>query len=103
MNPETTPDKPALFDRPRNVRRLLGGFFAILGLLLVAEGFIQGHAHFTWERMPFFHATYGFVACVAVIFTAKALRRLLKRPATYYDGDGTETPPATASQGRRDR
>jgi hypothetical protein len=28
---------------------------------------------------------YGFVACVLLVLTAKALRRLLKRPEDYYE------------------
>lgn len=80
------------FDHPRNTRRLLGGFFAFLAVLLVAEWFVPAHPHFGWEEMPFFFATYGFVACVAVIFTAKGLRRVFKRPVDYYEPDDQAAP-----------
>ncbi len=80
--------KPVVFfDKPENIRRLTVGFFAVLALLPVAEWFIHGHAHFAWEQMPCFSAAFGFVACVAVIFTAKALRRVLGRRETYYETD----------------
>ena len=32
-----------------------------------------------------FHGLFGFVACVALVLAATALRRILKRPADYYD------------------
>jgi len=76
------------FDQPENIRRLTLGFFIALGLLLPAEWFVAAHPHFPWEEMPFFSATYGFVACVGVIFAAKGLRRVLGRPETYYEGNG---------------
>ncbi len=28
---------------------------------------------------------FGFVACVALVLTAKALRRILRRPEDYYE------------------
>jgi len=77
----------SFFDKPENIRVLTRGFFIVLGLLLAAEWFIHAHGHFAWEEMPFFSAAFGFVACVAVIFTAKALRRVLGRRETYYEPD----------------
>jgi len=74
-----------IFDNPRNVKRLIWFFYAVLALLLVAEFFIHKHGHFTWEDKPFFFATYGFVACVAVIFGSKVLRFVLRRDEDYYD------------------
>lgn len=74
-----------LFDDPKNVKRLLAFFFAVLGILLAAEFFIHKHGHFPWEDQPFFFAVYGFVACVGVIFTSKLLRFFLKRDEDYYE------------------
>jgi len=73
------------FDDPKNVRRLIHLFYALLGILLVAEFFIHKHGHFPWEDKPFFFAIYGFVACVGVIFASKVLRYFLKRDEDYYE------------------
>jgi hypothetical protein len=86
------------FDRPENIRRLTFGFFIALGVLLLAEWFVVAHPHFRWEEMPFFSATYGFVACVGVIFTAKGLRWVLGRPESYYQGDDVENMKRIAPQ-----
>jgi len=32
-----------------------------------------------------FFAVYGFVSCVALIFIAKILRKIVKRKENYYD------------------
>ena len=73
-----------VFDRPRNVRRLLRCFYAALVLLLVVDPFVHKHAAFPWEAAPGFFAAYGFISCVGLIFIAKGLRRLIRRPEDYY-------------------
>lgn len=74
-----------IFDDPKNVRRLVGFFFAVLIFLLVADFFVHKHGHFPFEDMPSFFAAYGFVACVLVIFGSKVLRYFLGRREDYYD------------------
>jgi hypothetical protein len=74
-----------IFDKPRNVKRFLGGFYVSLLILLVIDFFIHKHADFTYEGIPEFYAAYGFVSCVLLIFIAKGLRRLIKRDEDYYD------------------
>ena len=74
-----------IFDNPRNVKRLIAFFYAVLGILLAAEFFIHKHGHFPWGEQPFFFAAYGFVACVGVIFVSKLLRFFLKRDEDYYE------------------
>jgi len=73
------------FDNPRNVRRLLFGFFAVLVILLGLDFFIHKHADFTWESFPNFFAAYGFVSYVFLIFIARIFRRFVKRDETYYE------------------
>ena len=80
-----------IFDNPKNVRRLLWFFFAALAALVVADFFVHKHGHFAFEDHPNFFSAYGFVACVAVIFTSKVLRFFLGRPESYYD-ERRETP-----------
>ncbi len=74
-----------VFDKPKNVRRLLGVFYGSLVLLLLAELVIHKHAAFPWEKSFAFFAVYGFVSCVLLIFLAKILRWLVMRRENYYD------------------
>ena len=74
-----------IFDKPENVKRLLYIFYASLVVLLVADFFVHKHADFPWEAAPEFFAVYGFVSCVALIFIAKILRKIVKRKENYYD------------------
>jgi hypothetical protein len=74
-----------IFDKPENVEKVLWILFTSLGVLLVVDFFIHKHAHFSWEGAPEFHAVYGFVACVLLIFVAKILRKIVRRDEDYYD------------------
>jgi hypothetical protein len=74
-----------IFDNPRNVKRLLFGFYCALAALLIADWFIHKHAEFSWEEYPQFFAVYGFVSCVGLIFIAKLLRLFVKRDEDYYE------------------
>lgn len=78
--------KTYLFDKPRNVNRLLKCFFSSLVVLLIIEFFVHKHPHFPWEGWLEFYAVYGFVACVVLVVAAKyILRPLMKRREDYYD------------------
>lgn len=71
--------------RPEN-RRPIWIAFAIVLAVTVAAGFlVDMHPHFAFESWPAFFAIYGFLACVVLVFGAKLLGVLLKRPDTYYD------------------
>lgn len=74
-----------LFDKHKNVTRLLIIFYLSLLALLVADFFIHKHGEFPWEGSSEFFAVYGFVSCVALIFIAKVLRLFIKRDENYYD------------------
>lgn len=79
-------EKEHLFDKPRNVKRLLTIFYSFLALLLIGDFFIHKHTDFAWEEWPEFYAIYGFVACVALVLAAKyLLRPIVKRREDYYD------------------
>ena len=72
-------------DRPRNIATLYYGVW-VLGLFLVlADFFTDRHAEIGFDAVVGFYAMYGFIACVLLVFTAKGLRRLLKRPENYYE------------------
>jgi hypothetical protein len=86
MKEKAEGEKEYLFDKPRNVKRLLGCFFTSLGILLVIDIFVHKHPHFPWEGWLEFYAVYGFVACVALVLAAKyILRSIVKRREDYYD------------------
>ncbi|MBF0202986.1 MAG: hypothetical protein HQK67_01440 [Desulfamplus sp.] len=81
----TEDTKTYLFDKPANVKGLLGFFFCLLILLIILDFFIHKHGYFGWENWPGFFAAFGFVACVMVISIAKLLRVFAKRDERYYD------------------
>jgi hypothetical protein len=57
----------------------------VCALALLAEPLVHKHGYFALEGWFGFHGLFGFVACVALVLAAKALRRILKRPADYYE------------------
>ncbi len=61
---------------------------AVLSLL---AGFRLSHdaAHDAWwNRIPAFFALFGFIGCLAIIFFAKFLGKvLLRKKEDYYDAD----------------
>lgn len=79
-------EKIHFFDKPKNVRIFIKGFFLICILLLIADFFIPKHGEFYWENVPQFYAAYGLVACIVLVLASKyILRRLVKRSEDYYD------------------
>jgi cytochrome c oxidase subunit IV len=78
-------DKKYIFDNPRNVQRLLNGFYVICILLVAADFIIHRHISMAWEKIPAFYAVYGFVACVLLVILAKLMRKVVMRKETYYD------------------
>ena len=80
-------EKTYLFDNPRNVSRLLFGFYVICGGLFLADFIVHRHIAHPWEDFPGFYPIYGFVACVLLVLIAKELRKVLMRKEDYYDVD----------------
>ena len=80
-------DKTYLFDNPRNVSRLLLGFYIICALLFVADFVFHRHVVHPWEGLPGFYTIYGFIACVLLVLIAKEMRKVLMRKEDYYDVD----------------
>ena len=77
--------RPIGWTIPRNVDRLVHGFYVVCGLLLVIDVFVPKHGPFAIEHIYGFYGIFGFVACVALVLIAKQLRRVLMRPEDYYD------------------
>ena len=80
-------EKLYLFDKPKNVQRLLRGFYLCCLLLVLAEFVIHRHVVHPWEGLFAFHAGYGFVACVVLVLAATQMRKLLMRDEDYYESD----------------
>jgi hypothetical protein len=72
-------------DSVANVTKLYRGVWAVgIGLLLL-DLVLHRHAEIGFDALFGFYCFYGFVACVALVLTAKALRRVLMRPEDYYE------------------
>jgi hypothetical protein len=82
-------------DDPRNVTKIVWTLVVVCALLLTADVFYHKHGHFAIEQLFGFYAVFGFVAYVGLIFLAKGLRTILKRPEDYYQRDygGTDSAP----------
>lgn len=75
-----------MFDKPKNVKRLLYTFYTCVVLLLLVDIFYHKHAIFPWEGAFAFYSVYGFVACVILVIVAKyVLRPMVMRDEDYYD------------------
>lgn len=72
-------------DDMRNVDRLVYGLYAVCAVLLLIDILVPKHGPFPIEHWFGFYGIYGFVACVALVLAAKAMRVVLIRPEDYYD------------------
>ncbi len=80
------PEKKYWLDEPRNVNKLIGVLIAVCVALVIVDAFYHKHVHLAFEEsFPVFYGAYGFLAYCAIVLSAKALRRLLKRDEDYYD------------------
>jgi hypothetical protein len=85
---DATPPKDAkryLFDNPRNVRLLLVALYVACIVVFVADAFVDRHVDHPWERLFGFYGVFGFIAFVALVLSAKELRKVLMRKEDYYD------------------
>jgi hypothetical protein len=80
-------DKQYLFDKPRNVNRLLRGFYLVCAILLILDFVLHRHVIHSWENIPGFYAIFGFIACVLLVLIAKEMRKVVMRKEDYYDVD----------------
>ena len=78
-------ERPRWLDEPHNVTRLYRGLWLIALVLLLLDWIVHRHDELALATTPAFYAAYGFFACVLLVLTAKAMRRLLKRPEDYYE------------------
>ena len=72
-------------DEPKNVDRIAYSLYGVCGFLLAIDVFVTRHAPFAVEHFFGFYAIFGFVAYVALVVAAEALRAAVMRPEDYYD------------------
>jgi len=80
-------EKQHLFDSPRNVKRLLRGFYSVCLLLIGLDLVVHRHVAHGWENLAGFYAIFGFTACVLLVLIAKEMRKVIMRKEDYYDVD----------------
>jgi len=80
------PEKQYFLDNPRNVKRLLYGFYVLCALSLGAELFITRYVEHPWEKLFGFYPIYGFLGIVILVMLSVVLRKLVMRGENYYDG-----------------
>ena len=88
-------------DRPKNVRKVIIGFYGLCGLVLLVDLvysiFFHKHSAFDpdflihdLEIVPAFYGFYGFAACVALVYVSKLMRgwkekKFLMRDENYWE------------------
>ena len=88
-------------DRPKNVRKVIIGFYALCGLVLLVDLvysiFFHKHSAFDpdflihdLEIIPAFYGFYGFAACVGLVYVSKLMRgwkekKFLMRDENYWE------------------
>ena len=67
-------------------RRILGAFFVLCAISVVAEFFADRHTEHPWEPLFAFYPLWGFVGIVVLVFLSRVLRGIVMRGEDYYDG-----------------
>lgn len=78
-------DRQHIFDKPKNIKRVLYILYTCCAVLFVLDFVIHRHIIHPWERLVGFYAVYGFVGCVTLVLVAKWMRTFLMRDEDYYD------------------
>jgi len=67
--------KTYIFDNPKNVQRLLYGFYACCVLLIGIDFFFHRHVAHPWEKIFGFYGLYGFLACTLLVIIANKFEK----------------------------
>jgi hypothetical protein len=86
-SPTTTESaEKAWFDKPGNIRMLIGALIVVcIGLVLADFMYTNDHPYFAWESIFGFQAWVGFIAFVVIVFLGRLLRPIVRRRENYYD------------------
>lgn len=80
-------EKQYIFDKPKNVKRVLYFLYACCTILFLLDFAIHRHVVHSWEKVWGFYPVYGFVGCVILVVVAKWMRTFLMRSEDYYDNN----------------
>lgn len=72
-------------DRKENVTKVYWAVWIVCGALLLIDPLVHKHEAFEFAEWFGFFGFFGLFACVGMVLTAKALRRILKRAEDYYE------------------
>lgn len=73
--------------RKTTIKKLWIVGILILAGTVAAEFAVHMHGEFGLDELFAFNAWYGLGTCAIMVFGAKILGLILKRPDTYYDAD----------------
>lgn len=85
MSTEKRDEPQRWLDRPETVTLIVRALWVVCGLLVLAEFFYHKHPYFEFDGLFAFYAVFGFAAYCTIVFSAKGLRKLIKRDEDYYD------------------
>mgnify|MGYP006205863133 FL=1 len=72
-------------ERKENVSKIAWTLYLSCAILVFLDLSIHRHAEMGFDGNFGFYGAYGFFASVILVFAAKQMRKLLKRPEDYYD------------------
>ena len=70
--------------RKDTIRRLWIAGGVVLFVTAMADAVLEKHPYFGVDGWFGFFSVFGFLSCVAMVFGAKLLGFLIKRPEDYY-------------------
>ncbi|MCY4198618.1 MAG: hypothetical protein OXF31_02160 [Gammaproteobacteria bacterium] len=73
--------------RPATIKRLWWGFAVLLVITVLAQLIVHVKGYFVVDGWFGFGASYGFLACLAMVLFAKGIGFFLKRKERYYERD----------------
>ena len=94
--------KLSWFTTPKNSNKIFLGLALFCLILFLADFGYHKYGHFFIEEIPGFYGAYGFVMFTVLIFVAKFLRLIIKRPENYYGEKAIDQEDYPASQLEQD-
>ena len=94
--------KLSWFMKPKNSNKIFLGLALLCLALFLADFSYHKYGHFLIEEIPGFYGAYGFVMFTVLIFVAKFLRLIIKRPENYYGDKAIDQEDYPASQLEQD-
>jgi hypothetical protein len=87
MPDHETPTDASWFQRPRNINLMISVLAVVCAGTVLAQLVYHPHGHFPLEETFGFHAWFGFVTFVVIVYLGRGLRLIVGRKEDYYDND----------------